>query len=107
MGGVRWRLGGKHRDSPLFVDQRSLAAVSRRDPIPVGGLLERQGALAELAGIARRSARGEGRVVLLRGEAGVGKTAVIARFIAGLDQRTRVLRGWCDALSAPRPLGPL
>jgi DNA-binding CsgD family transcriptional regulator len=73
----------------------------------VGELLERQGALAELAGMARRSARGEGRVVLLRGEAGVGKTAVIARFTAPADQRTQVLRGWCDALSAPRPLGPL
>ncbi len=46
-------------------------------------------------------------MVLLRGEAGVGKTAVITRFIARVGQRTRVLRGWCDPLSAPRPLGPL
>jgi len=45
--------------------------------------------------------------VLLRGEAGVGKTTVIARFIAGLGQRAPVLRGWCDALATPRPLGPL
>jgi predicted ATPase len=46
-------------------------------------------------------------VVLVRGEAGVGKTAVIARFIAGLGQRARVVRGWCDPLATPRPLGPL
>ncbi len=46
-------------------------------------------------------------MVLLRGEAGVGKTAVIARFIAGLGRPARVVRGWCDALATPRPLGPL
>lgn len=46
-------------------------------------------------------------MVLLRGEAGVGKTTVIARFLDGLGQRARVLRGWCDALATPRPLGPL
>ena len=46
-------------------------------------------------------------MVLLRGEAGVGKSAVIRRFIAGLDERVRVLRGYCDPLATPRPLGPL
>jgi DNA-binding CsgD family transcriptional regulator len=45
--------------------------------------------------------------VLLRGEAGVGKTTVIAAFVGGLDSPTRVLRGWCDPLAVPRPLGPL
>jgi DNA-binding CsgD family transcriptional regulator len=45
--------------------------------------------------------------VLLRGEAGVGKTAVLGHFVAGLDSSIRVLQGWCDPLGAPRPLGPL
>ena len=66
-------------------------------------LLEREAALAELAALAAKARRGSGRVVLLRGEAGVGKTAVIARFAAGLDN-ARILRGWCDPLIAPRPL---
>jgi len=75
-------------------------------------LLEREAVLAELAGLGRRAAgdagRGAaGRMVLLRGEAGVGKTAVIERFLEQGGQRARVLRGWCDPLSAPRPLGPL
>jgi DNA-binding CsgD family transcriptional regulator len=74
---------------------------------PVDRLLERDTALAELHRCRRAAARGGGRVVLLRGEAGVGKTAVIARFLAGPDQRARVLRGWCDPLTAARPLGPL
>ena len=70
-------------------------------------LLERDAVLAELERCRRAAARGCGRMVLLRGEAGVGKTAVIARFIAGVGQRARVVRGWCDALATPRPLGPL
>ncbi len=70
-------------------------------------LLERQAVLAELSGLARAVRAGAGRVVLLRGEAGVGKTAVICRFAAGLDGSVRVLVGGCDPLVAPRPLGPL
>jgi DNA-binding CsgD family transcriptional regulator len=85
----------------------AVTAGESEGEIPVEGLLERKAALAELAGLTRRAARDAGRVVLLRGEAGVGKTALIARFITGLDRSWRVLRGWCDPLAAPRPLGPL
>lgn len=74
---------------------------------PKDRLLERDSVLAELDRHQQSAARGRGRVVLLRGEAGVGKTMVITRFIARAGQRARVLRGWCDPLSAPRPLGPL
>lgn len=70
-------------------------------------LLEREAALADLAGSARRAARGTGQVVLLLGEAGVGKTTVIDRFLERCGHPGRVLRGWCDPLSTPRPLGPL
>lgn len=70
-------------------------------------LLERGSALAELDKAQRAVARGAGRLVLLRGEAGVGKTTVIARFVDGLGQRAQVLQGWCDPLTSPRPLGPL
>jgi DNA-binding CsgD family transcriptional regulator len=70
-------------------------------------LLERDAMLAELRGLTRRLPGGQGRMVLLRGEAGAGKTAVIARWAAGLDPSVQVLWGWCDPLTAPRPLGPL
>ncbi|ORW86774.1 LuxR family transcriptional regulator [Mycobacterium sp. IEC1808] len=73
----------------------------------VNRLLEREAVLAELDGLTRAVRRGSGRVVLLRGEAGVGKTAVVNAFTAGLDRSVRVLAGGCDPLSAPRPLGPL
>jgi DNA-binding CsgD family transcriptional regulator len=72
------------------------------------GLLERDAVLAQLGALARRVARGDpGEVVLVHGEAGVGKTTVLAQFAGGLHDRLRVLRGWCDPLTAPRPLGPL
>jgi predicted ATPase len=70
-------------------------------------LLEREAVLAELGGLARGVRRAAGRVVLVRGEAGVGKTAVITAFTAGLDPSVRVVAGGCDPVSAPRPLGPL
>ena len=70
-------------------------------------LLERDGVLARLAGLRRRAARGAGQVVLLRGEAGVGKTAVIHQFLSTRAAPARVLRGWCGPPSAPRPLGPM
>lgn len=63
--------------------------------------------LAEIDALARRAARGSGQVLLLRGEAGVGKSAVIRRFLDGSASRMKVVTGWCDPLSAPRPLGPL
>ena len=74
----------------------------------MNALLEREAPLAQLKSLARRVARGgPGEVVLLRGEAGVGKTAVLDRFADQREPRLRVLRGWCDPLGAPRPLGPL
>ncbi len=45
-----------------------------------------------------------GRFVLVAGEAGIGKTALVRTFCEG---RPRVLWGACDALYTPRPLGPL
>jgi DNA-binding CsgD family transcriptional regulator/tetratricopeptide (TPR) repeat protein len=69
-------------------------------------LLERDELLAELDAL-RRSAEqgGGGALVWLAGEAGVGKSAV-ARALAARPGG-RVLVGGCDALSTPRPLGPL
>ncbi len=43
-------------------------------------LLERQSSLAELSALARQARSGAGAVVLLSGEAGVGKTALLERF---------------------------
>jgi DNA-binding CsgD family transcriptional regulator/tetratricopeptide (TPR) repeat protein len=68
-------------------------------------LLERAAQLELLE--ARHDAAQEhsrGRFVLVAGEAGIGKTALVRTFCEG---RSRVLWGACDALYTPRPLGPL
>jgi len=69
-------------------------------------LLERDGVLTALSEYLALAARGHGCVVLLPGEAGVGKTAVLDRFVGLAHPMGEVLRGWCDSLSTPRPLGP-
>ncbi len=70
-------------------------------------LLERDGALAALAEARAAAARGEGRVVLVTGEPGIGKTSLVTRFVRDLEAGARVLFGTCDDLTIPRPLGPL
>ena len=77
----------------------------RRYGRPVG-LLEREGPVALLAGACREAAEGHGRVVLVTGEPGIGKTALTSGFTGGLGS-ARVAVGWCDDLPTPRPLGPL
>ncbi|WP_315967805.1 helix-turn-helix transcriptional regulator [Planotetraspora sp. A-T 1434] len=69
-------------------------------------LLERKSSLASLAEYAAEARRGEGRLVLVAGEAGVGKSALVERFQRDLPE-ARWSWGACDGLFTPRPLGPL
>ncbi len=69
-------------------------------------LLERAPLLEELSGVLAATAAG-GRVVLLAGEAGIGKSAVVRRFTERQPADTRSLLGACDPLLTPRALGPL
>jgi predicted ATPase len=69
--------------------------------------LERSTYLAVLAeSLATVFEAERGQLVLLRGEAGVGKTAVVGRFCAEQRPPARILWGACEALFAPRALGP-
>jgi len=52
-------------------------------------------------------ASSQGRVVLVGGEAGVGKTKLLQRFRRAHSGSVRILWGACDPLFTPRPLGPL
>lgn len=70
-------------------------------------LLERGPALEHLAALARQASAGEGTVVLIGGEAGVGKTTLIRAFQEGLGRGLTGVEGACDPVGTPRPLGPL
>src|ERR1700722_12116117 len=69
-------------------------------------LLERQRSLAELAQFAAEARDGAGRLVLIAGDAGIGKSAVVEQFQRDLPD-ARWSWGACDGLFTPRPLGPL
>lgn len=70
-------------------------------------LMERDRQLAALAALAGQAQAGRGHIVLVSGEAGIGKTTLIRRFLAAQPEGWRTGLGGCDALFTPRPLGPL
>ena len=69
-------------------------------------LLEREPFLGALADYANDAASGNGRLVMVTGEAGIGKTSLIDTFRAQRPD-LRWLWGACDGGFTPRPLGPL
>ena len=69
-------------------------------------LLERDDALEALSAAVASAGLGRGRIVVVTGEPGIGKTALVRAFIRSLGDRARVLFGSCDDLVTPRPLGP-
>ena len=69
-------------------------------------LLERDAQLAALGDYARDAKAGEGRLVFVGGEAGIGKSALVERLAQDLPD-ARWSWGACDGLFTPRPLGPL
>src|SRR5688500_501989 len=69
-------------------------------------LLEREPILAELGSLLSDAAAGAGRIAAIAGEAGVGKSSLVEHFAATHARTARTLRGLCDPLSTPRPLGP-
>ncbi len=77
-----------------------MAVAARSD------LLEREVELTALERFLSDVCAGSGRLVLVAGEAGVGKSALVRSFCAGVAESTRVVTGACDPLFMPRPLGP-
>jgi DNA-binding CsgD family transcriptional regulator/tetratricopeptide (TPR) repeat protein len=68
--------------------------------VSVTALLERDELLAALASAASDG----GRLVFVGGEAGAGKTALVRAF--ALQSGRPLLRGSCESLATPTPLGP-
>jgi DNA-binding CsgD family transcriptional regulator len=69
-------------------------------------LLEREEPLGTLARMHEQAAGGSGRAIVVSGEPGIGKTALVEGFLATLAPTAHVLVGACDDLSIRRPLGP-
>ncbi len=75
--------------------------------MPPTALLERDEQLRSLRSRLTQAASGSGAMVLVGGEAGIGKSALVRRFCEDAARTARVLIGGCDAMQTPRPLGPL
>ena len=96
------------REALLALDERTdgLGATSGRR---THALLERDHELAVLDECVAAAVRGRGGVVLVSGDAGVGKSALVEALLDTVTHRSAevtVLRGSCDDLVAPRSLGP-
>jgi hypothetical protein len=106
-----WPDGSGRIESGLVDDQvcgpmvaRPVACNTRDVAGPV--LLERERELAELAQAAQEAAAGEGGLVLVSGEAGIGKSSLVRSLHGLLPAGGRLLVGHCDDLGTPRTLGP-
>ncbi len=69
-------------------------------------LLEREDAIAAMTAALGEAAAGSGRVVVVSGEAGVGKSSLLGALPDLPGGPRRVLVGGCDPLLTPRALGP-
>lgn len=91
---------------------RVVPAVSDRLPDATGAsysqpmmLLERDRELETLSAGLARVGSGSGVGFAVSGDSGAGKSTLVETAIAAADG-LRVLRGGCDPLATPRPLGP-
>lgn len=66
-------------------------------------LVERSSELDRLSALLQQS---QGSVVLIRGEAGIGKSALIESWMDRHEKECDFVVGRCDDLSTPQPLGP-
>ena len=70
-------------------------------------LLEREDELGVLADAVQDAVAGRGSVVLVAGEAGIGKSSLLWELRERTGERVTFLIGVCEPLSVPVPLAPL
>ena len=75
------------------------------DTIDVVGFLSATRPSSQLDSLLAEAAWRRGRLVVVRGEAGIGKTTLVNAFTAG--RSGRVLWGMCDPVVPPRALAPI
>ena len=70
-------------------------------------LLERQDQLEVLNRCFQEARGASGKLVLIAGEAGFGKSSLVERFVSEHRRDACILHGSCDALATPRALAPI
>jgi DNA-binding SARP family transcriptional activator len=107
---LRWRLSVAATSEPKTSRGSSPFPTMRRPPLtlaPDTPLIGRDQEMARLRAELAEAIRGQGRVIAVVGEAGVGKTRLVAELAAEADQATaRVLIGRCHESEQILPFGP-
>ncbi len=67
-------------------------------------LIEREDLLDQLRVVLAQAAAGRGRIIVVTGEAGAGKTSLVRAVTA--DRQPRTIWGFCEPFATPRPAGP-
>ena len=101
------RPGPSQRERTAPIVPRRRRSTRRAGTVGPVELLERSGQLAQLADALAGAATGHGRVVVVRGDAGMGKTSLVRHFATEHARGVDVLIGGCDDISAPDPFGPV
>jgi DNA-binding CsgD family transcriptional regulator/tetratricopeptide (TPR) repeat protein len=70
-------------------------------------IIEREPQLAALTSYLDDAAAGHGRLVWVGGEAGIGKSSLVAAFTEQVRDRARLALAYCDGYSTPSPLAPV
>ncbi|MGH4001936.1 MAG: ATP-binding protein, partial [Pseudonocardiaceae bacterium] len=90
---------------PLSTQPADTGRRSRPESFPFFG---RSRELATLRRMLRDAHRGSGQVAVVRGEAGIGKTRLLAEILAHAEELGfQLLSGMTDELASDRPLGAL
>ncbi|MEX1125233.1 MAG: AAA family ATPase [Acidimicrobiia bacterium] len=69
-------------------------------------LLERESQLDLLTSLLENVPTSGGKVVLIRGEAGIGKSSLVREYLESSADSAHVHLGFCDDLQTPQPFGP-
>lgn len=69
--------------------------------------MERDGQLQTLRSYLDEAAEGDGRLVFVSGEAGIGKSALVGALLESVSDRAHCAVAFCDESATPSPLAPL
>jgi class 3 adenylate cyclase/predicted ATPase len=93
-----WRVTGERQDTGRPAGVRPLSILT---PI-VGREIERQ----TIQEIWSHAQAGQGRALLIVGEAGIGKSRLLAHFLGNLDPQPEIRQFFCSPFLSSSPLGP-
>lgn len=63
--------------------------------------------MAALGQLLDRATNGAGRLAVVRGDVGAGKTALLRAFLSEVPHNVDAAIGYCDGIATPRPLSPI